>query len=147
MKTQPACRRPAGVTSAAGMLVAKASLGIWGGHALASASSTHHRTFLGETISTPHRSLGWALVVLAAVSLVLAAALVRAAPWARLGVFILEATGAALALSRVASHPGSSAVSLALSFVIVALVLTPSSARALGPVFPEPRPVRRATSA
>ena len=147
MTTRPAFRLPAGVTGAAGMLVVKASLGIWGGYALASASRTHHRTFLGETISTPHRSLGWALAVLAGVSLVLAAALVRAAPWARLGVIILEATGAALALSRVASHPGSSAVSLALSFAVVALVLTPSSARALGPVVPGPRPAPRATSA
>jgi hypothetical protein len=146
MRTQPTTRLPGAVVSAAVLLAIKASLGIWGGYVLVSASRAHHRSFLGETISTAHRNLGWALVTLAAVSLVMAVALVRAAPWARLGVFALETVGAVLALSRLVSHPRSSVVSLALSAVIVALVVMRSSARALGPVFPGPRAMPRATS-
>jgi len=145
MKARPTTRLPASVAGAAVLLAVKASLGLWAGYALVSASRAHHRSFLGETVTVPHRGLGWTLVALAAVSLAVAVALLRAAPWARIGVLGLEAVGAALALTRVASHTSSSVLSLALSVVIVTLVVVPSSAQALGPVLPRPRPVPRAT--
>ena len=110
--------------------VLKAALGFWGAYALLTASPLHHRSFLGETISVRHGSLGMALAVLGVASAVIAIALLRLLRWARLATFGLEAVGTVLSLSRAGSRPTSSATTLALSVVIVGLLLLPVSAEA-----------------
>jgi hypothetical protein len=121
-------RVPSSVFAASVVLVVKATLGVWGAYALLSASRLHHRSFLGGTVRARNVSLGLALGVLAVASLVVAVALVRALPSARLGAFILEGVGSVLALARIAHRPASSLTSLALSAVIVGLLLVPGSA-------------------
>jgi hypothetical protein len=117
----------------------KAALGVWGAYALLSASRSHHRTFLGGTVRSRNLSLGLTLGVLAVASLVIAVALARLVPWARLGAFILEGVGSVLALARIVHRPASSLTSLALSAVIVGLLLVPRSARVFGG---PPQPLR-----
>ncbi len=126
---------PGSVIAASAVLLIKAALGAWGAYALLSASRAHHRSFLGGTVRSRNTPLGIALALLAVASLVIAVALLRAVPWARVGAFILEALGSVLALARIVHRPASSLTSLALSAVIVGLLLMPASAEvfAAGP--------------
>lgn len=117
------------IVGASVVLLVKAGLGLWGAYALLTASPTHHRWYLGSTVTVRHAGLGLALGLLAVVSIVVAVALLRLVFWARLGAFVLEGVGALLAVSRLVSHPGSSLLSLALSFAVIGLLLVGSSAR------------------
>jgi hypothetical protein len=115
--------RPATFVVSAVVLAVKAGLGLWAAYALMTASRTHHRSFIGAAVTTRHTGLGLLLLLLAAVSLAAAFGLVAAQPWARPSVFGIEALGAVLAMSRIASRPASSLLSLSLSSLIILLLL------------------------
>jgi hypothetical protein len=116
--------RPATFVVSAVVLAVKAGLGLWAAYALMTASRTHHRSFIGSAVTARHTGLGLLLLLLAAVSLVAVGALLSGRRWARASVFGIEGIGAALAISRIASRPASSLVSLGLSAVIVGLLLS-----------------------
>jgi hypothetical protein len=128
----PATRRPTMVTVAAVVLALKAALGVWASYALLSASRTHHRCFLGGTVTSRHTGLGVLMFVLAAASVVVVAALALMRQRARMAAFALEGVGIILALSRLGTRPGSSLVSLVLSAVIIGSLLSPSVSAAFG---------------
>jgi hypothetical protein len=119
---------PPTFAAAGGLLAVKAVLGFWAAYALLTASKAHHRSFLGGTVSTKHTGLGLLLLLLAVASVVVAAGLLRAAPWGRTAAFALEGAGAVLAGSRLVAHPLSSTVSLALAAAIIGLLLARRSA-------------------
>jgi hypothetical protein len=135
-------RTPARTVPAAWIaLLVKAGLGLWVAYALLTASAPHYRTYLASTVARRHASLGSALLMLALASIVLGVALVRLVPWARVGAFGVEGVGIVVAASRLASHPGSSLLSVALSLVVFGLLLAPGQATEFG------RPPRSAAGA
>ena len=116
--------RPATVTVGAVALGVKAILGLWASYALLTASSAHHRSFLGATVTTRHTGLGVLLLVLAVASLIVVAGLALLHPMARVAALALEVLGIVLALARITSRPGPAVVSLAVSAVIIGSLLS-----------------------
>jgi hypothetical protein len=116
--------RRAKLSSAAGILLLKAALGLWASIALVTASADNEKSFLGETIRTREPALAVLLLVLTGITVAVAVQLVRLRPWARTAAVVLEILAIALAVSRIGSATGAALVAIVLSVAVIVLVLT-----------------------
>ncbi|MGH2729325.1 MAG: hypothetical protein ACRDJI_01815 [Actinomycetota bacterium] len=112
------------VTAASGILLLKAALGLWGGFVLMTTSASDEKSFLGETITKRRTGLGLLILLLAAITVVVAVQLVRYKPWARPTAVALEVLGIILAATRLGSVLGAALVSIVLSVAVITLVLS-----------------------
>src|SRR3989337_423692 len=113
--------RRAKLSSAAGILLLKAALGLWASIALVTASAGNEKSFLGETIRTREPALAVLILVLAAITVAVAVQLVRLRPWARTAAVVLEILAIALAVSRIGSATGAALVAIVLSVAVIVL--------------------------
>lgn len=117
------------VTAAAGILLVKAVLGLWGAFVLMTASASHEKSFLGETISRRRTGLGLLILLLALITLVIGVQLLRYRPWARPSAIALEVVAIVLALTRLPNAVGPALVSIILSIAVITLVASAGRSR------------------
>lgn len=117
------------VTAAAAILLVKAVLGLWGAFVLMTASASHEKNFLGETVSKRRTGLGLVILLLALITLVVAVQLLRYRPWARPSAIALEVVAIILAITRVPNAVGPALVSIVLSVAVITLVASAGRSR------------------
>jgi hypothetical protein len=117
------------VTAASAILLLKAALGLWAGFALLTASASHEKSFLGETITKKRTGLGLLILLLAVVTVVVAVQLLRYRPWARPSAVGLEVLGIILAVTRIGNAPAPALMAIVLSVTVITLVLSAGTTR------------------